>query len=476
MKFNYFYFAVVSSSVHLLFRCYLEKRQYNVEMAYLETKLEPFAHLESYCSRSMTLLDHKNYPNCPNKAKNAFIGYSASRASLKCGAFTSFLEEFLELLLFASGLFKGASLALGLQKNFFLDFFVLYFFSYLPGLITNLTSNFFQIFYMIPRYTTSDFGLDFIPILIILLYAAFKSYCYSFSCSCTVFVFMNLMPIYLFVPSMLTLLIIYGLFDNNRELSEFHLETLEKSKYRSSFSPLIKSLGFPETRVLVALGEKENNPSLQGNACLMGCLGYYWMFVSDGILKTLTLAEVKGIIGHELGHWIHGHVNKRLVSMFAYGIIYYLAFQKFRNNESVASDFGILHKRDWTVASWFLWGFCTKWFEVLNSFYTTGISQCAELESDVYSTTITYGPAFKSGLTKIVGGSGPTDPIVRRIYVSHPDLPERHFAIDRTLERLRHAQGKTSKTLPRKNPSRSSGKSAPAPARRRNSKGRPVKK
>ena len=476
MKFNYFYFAVISSSIHLLFKCYLEKRQYEVGMAFLEKRLEAFAHVESHCSRSMTLLDHQDYPNCPNRAKNAFISYSASKASFQCGAFTSFLGEFLELLLFASGLFKAVNLALGLQPDFFMEFLELSIFCYLPDLITNLTGNLFEIYYMTPRYTALDFKLNFISILVMLFIAAFGSFLFSFICSFILFVFLNLMPIYLYLPSMFALFIGYSIFDCNRDLSKFHLEILEKSKYRDSLSPLIKSQRFPEARVLVSLGEKEDDPSLQGNALMLGCLGYYWMFISDDILKTLTLAEVKGIIGHELGHWIHGHVNKRLVSLLSFGIIYYLAFQKFRNNESVANDFGILHKGDWAVAAWFLWGFCTKWFQVLYSFYTTGLSQDAELQSDIYSSTITNVPAFKSGLTKVVGHNRPIDPIVRRIYISHPDLPERHFAIDRTFERLRHAQGKTSKTSSRRNPLRSSDKSRPAPARRRNSMEHPVKK
>ena len=174
------------------------------------------------------------------------------------------------------------------------------------------------------------------------------------------------------------------------------------------------------------------------------------MIIFDGIIELLTVPELKGIVCHELGHWLHTHMNWRVFfSIFQHLSAAYLLFTFVRNkkrckdfdvkqklNEQVIDATGnFTYKKRWNIFALsefaFVFGLFGTMMDVLAAFQ----SQAHELQSDSVSVQFGLGNELKDGLTKLYGTykSVPIDPFVNWCFSSHPTLAERHRIIDETM-------------------------------------------
>lgn len=75
---------------------------------------------------------------------------------------------------------------------------------------------------------------------------------------------------------------------------------------RDTVVAMAKQVGVPSDKVLIYDGSKQSN---RYTANAGGFLGFGRIAMSDVMFKKdADLAEVKGVVGHEMGHYVHGHV------------------------------------------------------------------------------------------------------------------------------------------------------------------------
>jgi STE24 endopeptidase len=90
---------------------------------------------------------------------------------------------------------------------------------------------------------------------------------------------------------------------------------------RDTVVAMAKQVGMPSDKILIYDGSKQSN---RYTANAGGFLGFGRVAMSDVMFKKdADLAEVKGVVGHEMGHYVHGHVPLAAVE---YGVLALAAF------------------------------------------------------------------------------------------------------------------------------------------------------
>ncbi len=75
---------------------------------------------------------------------------------------------------------------------------------------------------------------------------------------------------------------------------------------RDTVVAMAKQVGVPSDKILIYDGSKQSN---RYTANAGGFLGFGRVAMSDVMFKKdADLAEVRGVVGHEMGHYVHGHV------------------------------------------------------------------------------------------------------------------------------------------------------------------------
>lgn len=155
----------------------------------------------------------------------------------------------------------------------------------------------------------------------------------------------------------------------------------------------------------------------------------------DTLLAKLSGAEIEAVLAHELGHFKHSHITKRMVAMAALSLAafallgwlstqpaFYLALGVRPNmvapNDALAL---LLFMLVLPVGSFF--------FTPLGSW----LSRRDEFEADAYACRQTSGADLAAALLKLHKDNAGTltpDPVFARFYYSHPPTSERLAAID----------------------------------------------
>jgi STE24 endopeptidase len=90
---------------------------------------------------------------------------------------------------------------------------------------------------------------------------------------------------------------------------------------RDTVVAMAKQVGVPSDKILIYDGSKQSN---RYTANAGGFLGFGRVAMSDVMFKKdADIAEVKGVVGHEMGHYVHGHVP---LSALAFGLFALVAF------------------------------------------------------------------------------------------------------------------------------------------------------
>jgi len=90
---------------------------------------------------------------------------------------------------------------------------------------------------------------------------------------------------------------------------------------RDTVVAMAKQVGMPSDKILIYDGSKQSN---RYTANAGGFLGFGRVAMSDVMFKKdADLAEVKGVVGHEMGHYVRGHVP---LAAAAYGLLALVAF------------------------------------------------------------------------------------------------------------------------------------------------------
>jgi len=93
---------------------------------------------------------------------------------------------------------------------------------------------------------------------------------------------------------------------------------LEEGEVKTRIEALLEKTGFESKGIFVMDGSSRSG---HGNAYFTGFGKNKRIVFFDTLLNTLSAEEVEAVLAHELGHFKHGHVKKRMIKTFLMSLI-----------------------------------------------------------------------------------------------------------------------------------------------------------
>ena len=155
----------------------------------------------------------------------------------------------------------------------------------------------------------------------------------------------------------------------------------------------------------------------------------------DTLLKQLTPGEVEAVLAHELGHFKHRHVLKRMLGMFAFSLAALALLGWLSVQGWFYMGLGVRPSVDAPnhALALLLFLLAVPVFSFFISPVFAKLSRKHEFEADAYAVQQTSGKDLASALLKLHEDNAGTltpDPLYVRFYYSHPPASERLAALD----------------------------------------------
>jgi STE24 endopeptidase len=208
-------------------------------------------------------------------------------------------------------------------------------------------------------------------------------------------------------------------------------EPLPDEALKTRVQALMQRCGFAAKGLFVMDGSKR---SAHSNAYFTGLGAAKRVVFFDTLLQRLAPAEVEAVLAHELGHFKHKHVLKRIVTIFAMSLaglalLGWLAGQSsFYSGLGVAPNLGAPND----ALALILFMLVLPPFTFFLGPVMAHFSRRDEFQADAYACAQADGRALASALLKLNEDNASTltpDPVYVRFYYSHPPASERLAAL-----------------------------------------------
>jgi STE24 endopeptidase len=208
-------------------------------------------------------------------------------------------------------------------------------------------------------------------------------------------------------------------------------EPLADESLKARVQALMQRCGFAAKGLFVMDGSKR---SAHGNAYFTGLGAAKRVVFFDTLLAKLSPGEVEAVLAHELGHFKHKHVTKRIVMMFGLSLAglallgWLAAWPAFYTGLGVVPN---LRAPNHALAL-MLFLMAVPVFGFFISPLTALLSRRHEFEADAYACAQSSGSDLRSALLKLHEYNASTltpDPVYVRFYYSHPPASERLAAL-----------------------------------------------
>ena len=199
---------------------------------------------------------------------------------------------------------------------------------------------------------------------------------------------------------------------------------LQDDAMKARINALLAKCGFTSSGLFVMDGSKR---SAHGNAYFTGFGKTKRIVFFDTLLERLSINEVEAVLAHELGHFKHRHVIKRIAATFAMslGFLWLLALLMqngwFYQGLGVNPDTGSGQAP--TAIALLLFFMVLPVFSFLLSPVMSAYSRKHEFEADAYAATQTAAQDLVNALVKLYQDNAATltpDPLYSKFYDSHP--------------------------------------------------------
>lgn len=204
---------------------------------------------------------------------------------------------------------------------------------------------------------------------------------------------------------------------------------LDDEALKNRVTALMRKCGFSAKGLFVMDGSRR---SAHANAYFTGFGAAKRVVFYDTLLAKLAPAEVDAVLAHELGHFKHRHIIKRIVAMFAlslagFALLGWLSGQSwFYTGLGVRPNLQQGSSNDALALLLFLMVIPT--FSQFVTPLFAQISRKHEFEADAYAVAQTSGSDLSNALLKLYEDNASTltpDPVYVRFYYSHPPATER---------------------------------------------------
>lgn len=202
---------------------------------------------------------------------------------------------------------------------------------------------------------------------------------------------------------------------------------LDDAALKSRVNALMQRCGFAAKGLFVMDGSTR---SAHANAYFTGFGASKRVVFYDTLLRQLNAGEVEAVLAHELGHFKHRHVMKRMVAMFAlslagFALLGWLSVHSWfyaglgvQPNMSAPND----------ALALLLFMLAVPVFGFFIAPLPVRISRKHEFEADAYAMAQTSGADLSAALLKLYQDNASTltpDPVFVKFYYSHPPASER---------------------------------------------------
>ena len=202
---------------------------------------------------------------------------------------------------------------------------------------------------------------------------------------------------------------------------------LDDPTLQARVTALMKRCGFAAKGLFVMDGSTR---SAHANAYFTGFGASKRVVFYDTLLRQLSASEVEAVLAHELGHFKHKHIVKRLVAMFAlslagFALLGLVSLQGwFFAGLGVQPNMGSPN----SALALLLFMIAVPVFGFFVAPLSARLSRKHEFEADAYAVSQSSGADLSAALLKLYQDNASTltpDPVFVKFYYSHPPASER---------------------------------------------------
>lgn len=196
---------------------------------------------------------------------------------------------------------------------------------------------------------------------------------------------------------------------------------LEDAALKERIEALLSRCGFSSSGLFVMDGSKR---SAHGNAYFTGFGRTKRIVFFDTLLGKLQPEEVEAVLAHELGHFHHRHIVKRIVLIFGTTLALLFALGQLMQTDWFYTGLGVsgddAHNTSMALILFFL---TVPVFTFLTTPLASLLSRRHEFEADRYAASHASAPDLVKALVKLYEDNAATltpDPLHSLFYDSHP--------------------------------------------------------
>jgi len=208
-------------------------------------------------------------------------------------------------------------------------------------------------------------------------------------------------------------------------------EPLADAGLKTRVQALMQRCGFAAKGLFVMDGSKR---SAHANAYFTGLGASKRVVFFDTLLQRLTPGEVEAVLAHELGHFKHKHVLKRMIGIFLFSLAGLALLGWLANQAAFYAGLGVAPNLSAPndALALLLFMLVLPPFLFFFSPLMAHFSRCDEFQADAYACAQADGRDLAQALLKLHEDNATTltpDPLYARFYSSHPPPAERLAAL-----------------------------------------------
>jgi len=169
--------------------------------------------------------------------------------------------------------------------------------------------------------------------------------------------------------------------------------------------------------------------SSHGNAYFTGFGKSRRIVFFDTLLERLTPLQIEAVLAHELGHFHHKHIVKRMVLLFVFSLVFFALLGYLRDTPWFFAGLGVAAAHTGNAAlALLLFTLVVPVFAFFVTPLSSYFSRRDEFQADAYAVRMSSATALAEALVTLYKDNASTltpDPLYSRFYDSHPPASER---------------------------------------------------
>jgi len=208
-------------------------------------------------------------------------------------------------------------------------------------------------------------------------------------------------------------------------------EAMEEGETKAGIEALLNRCGFESNGLFVMDGSKRSS---HGNAYFTGFGKSKRIVFFDTLLKQLTVHETEAVLAHELGHFKHGHIKKRMLVMFVTSLAGFALLGWLSDQLWFYQALGVPQASNQALLILFTLALphFMFWLAPLSSWF----SRKHEFEADTYAASHANAADLITALVKMYEDNAATltpDPLHSAWHDSHPPAPVRVAHLEKVM-------------------------------------------